>query len=148
MSFLGLLILLIPGLFFIIRGIWMLNGGGKSWYFARHLYAGGVYAQIAMGVGFLWFAIAGFPRSQVISLILIYIGGGFAILAVIFNFVRPSFLKPAWLKWLEREHRDIYHLLEQDAHDMGLKTWERRMETRENLEEWVAEVRQKHGLEK
>jgi hypothetical protein len=128
----------------------MLKGRGKGWYFSRHLYAGFVYAQIPAGVALFWFALtAAVPRSYLsVGLSIGYIGIGFGLLAVIFNFVRPSFLKPAWLKWLEQEHGDVFPLLEQDAHDMGLKTWERRMETEEDMETWVAKVRQKHGLEK
>jgi hypothetical protein len=143
----GITILIGMGLTALLNGLRMLRGGNKAWYFARHLYAGGVYAQIPMGVGVLLVAGSAFVPLN-ISNILIDVGIGFGLLGVIFNFVPPSFLRPAWLKWLRHEHGDIYHLLEQDAHDMGLDKWERRMQRQEDMEEWVAEVRQKHGLEK
>jgi hypothetical protein len=141
----GFLILVLPGLFFVWRGIWMLKGNSKAWYFARHLYAGSVYAQIPMGIGFLSFAAGGIFQFQGLLFPFIYIGGGFFLLGIIFNFIRPSFLKPAWLKWLERKHGDIMPILDKEAYEMGLETWEKYVDNR-GLAVWVAEVRRKNGL--
>jgi hypothetical protein len=140
-------VFVLPGLLLLGRGIWMLKGGAKAWYFARHLYAGGVYAQIPLGITFLWFAIATMPESHSTQLLFVYVGSVFGIVGVIFNFLRPSFLKPIWLRGLERKHGDIMSILEKDAHEMGLEVWEKYVDN-QGLDVWVAEVRLKHGLDK
>jgi hypothetical protein len=140
-------VFVVPGLFLLGRGIWMLKGGAKAWYFARHLYAGGVYAQIPLGITFLWFAIATMPESHDIQLLFVYVGSAFGIVGVVFNFLRPSFLKPAWLKRLERQHSDIMPILDKEANEMGLETWEKYVDNR-GLDVWVAEVRRKHGRDR
>jgi hypothetical protein len=55
-------------------------------------------------------------------------------------------IKPRWYRWLEEHHGDIIPLLQQEARAMGRWKWQRRVATQEGLEEWVAEVREKHGL--
>jgi len=94
----------------------------------------------------LVWAIAAIPDSTDLSLFIIYIGIGFGVLGCIFYVFQPSFLKPAWLKWLEREHGDIMPLLIQDVHELGDSVWQKRVETQAGLEDWVAEVRRKHGV--
>lgn len=137
------LILAALGVISLLRGIWMLAGGGKGWYFSRHIYAGFTYAQIPVGICFIFLALATLTQLELFT----GIGIGIGILGLLFNFLQPSFLKPAWLKWLEREHGDIINLLSEDAQKMGLEVWEKRVETQANLEAWVAEVRRrKYGL--
>ncbi len=78
---------------------------------------------------------------------ILWIGGlGVALLGFIFALLQVPVMKPAWLKWLEREHGEIMPLLRREAREMGLDIWQRRVDTQEGLEEWVAEVRRKHGL--
>ena len=59
---------------------------------------------------------------------------------------QPWWLKPKWLRWLEQEHGDILELLREEVRK-DRWGWERRVRTQKDLEEWVAEVRRKHGLE-
>lgn len=146
----GTFIFLSLGLLSLVRGIWMLRGGHKAAYFAKHLYAAGVYAQIPAGIGMIWLALASLlPREALnTALYLGYIGIGFGILAVLASILQPSFLKPAWLKWLERKHGRVMPILVNEAREMGLGSWQERVKTREGLEEWVTEVRRKHGIER
>lgn len=72
---------------------------------------------------------------------------GIGVMGIIFSFIQPSFLKPRWLKWLERNHSTIMSILIKDAHKMGLDVWQNKIKTQEDLETWVAEVRREHGLE-
>jgi hypothetical protein len=58
---------------------------------------------------------------------------------------QPWWLKPAWLRWLEKKHGDILEILWEDVRKDRWR-WEREVRTQEDLEAWVAEVRQKHGL--
>ncbi len=139
-------VLIIPSVFLLLHGLWLLKGGSKSFYMAKHIYAGRVYAEIPGGITLFCWALAAILQPHTGSLILLYLGGGFFILALVFNFTQPTFLKPAWLKWLESEHHEIMDLLIEDAHAMGLDIWQKRVETQAGLEAWVAEVRRKHGL--
>jgi hypothetical protein len=58
---------------------------------------------------------------------------------------QPGWLKPKWLRWLEKEHGDIIEILWEEVRKEG-HAWGRRVRTQEELEQWVAEVRRKHGL--
>lgn len=54
--------------------------------------------------------------------------------------------KPAWLKWLEHEHGDILPLLREEIRNVGVSDWNNRINTQDELEAWVLEVRHKHRL--
>lgn len=138
----------IPGLLLLTIPLYRrLSGKGfKGFYMTDHIYTGRIYAAIPFGVAFLFFAAATIPTDIDTGLILGYIGGAFGILGLIFAFTQPSFLKPAWLKWLEREHGDIMPLLRKEAQKMGLNVWNERIQTQADLEKWVKEVRQKYGV--
>ena len=144
MNYTNVLLVMLPAIFLLVDGFWRLMGNGKAAYFARFARSGGVYASLPFAIGWL---LALLPRMIFPNApsILFYFGAGIFILGIIFAGYPPSFLKPAWLKWLEREHGDIYWILENDAHEMGLRIWQKRVKTQEGLEAWVAEVRQKHG---
>lgn len=58
---------------------------------------------------------------------------------------QPWWLKPTWLRRLEKEHGDILEILWEEAR-MDQWKWERRVKTQEGLEAWVAEVREKNNL--
>jgi hypothetical protein len=72
--------------------------------------------------------------------------GIIAVLVVVFQ---PKWLKPKWVRWLEENHGDILDLLIEEARKTPQWTdWAKQVSTQKGLEEWVAEVRRKHGLEK
>jgi hypothetical protein len=79
-------------------------------------------------------------------LIFAYIGGFFFAFGFVAVFVEPSFLKPAWLRWLEREHGSSMPLFWHEVHEMGPEYWQDQVETQAELEEWVTKVLSKHGL--
>jgi hypothetical protein len=143
-SIVGFLIMFLPGLFLIIRGIWMLQGNAKGWYFVKHIYAGFVYGQIPMGIGAIWMALATIPNSQTATYLLLYTGVFFIIVGIVFNFIRPSFMKPFWYRSLESRYGDMMFVLKNEAHEMGLELWQSKMKTQADVEAWAEEVRQKH----
>jgi hypothetical protein len=144
-----ILVLIIPGVFLILFGVYLLRGGRKDFYMATHIFAGRIYAVIPWGIMLLiWAAGSLLSESPDVQSIFIGVGLGFGALGGIFYIFQPSFLKPAWLKWLEREHGDIMPILQQEANATGLGIWEAQVKTQAGLEAWVAEVRHKHGLEK
>ena len=67
-------------------------------------------------------------------------------LSYIFAYFEPNWLSPEWYRWLKEEHGDILPYLAEEAHQMGREEWLKRVETQEDLEQWVAEVRRKHDM--
>lgn len=75
-----------------------------------------------------------------------YVFGPLIISVFVFAIWQPWWLKPAWLRWLEKEHGDIIEILWEEVRKEG-HAWERRVRTQAQLEAWAAEVRRKRGLE-
>ncbi len=63
------------------------------------------------------------------------------------GFLQPSWLSPAWLRQLKREHGEIIPLLFEDAVGMSKEQLDAKTRIWDDLEAWVVEVRYKHGLE-
>ncbi len=66
--------------------------------------------------------------------------------SVILAMIRPRWLVPPWLRWLEDNHKSILGLLKNEARKMGGNEWNRRVRTQSGLEEWVEEVRRKREM--
>jgi hypothetical protein len=79
-------------------------------------------------------------------LILGIVSVGSIIIGILLPFFFPYYMKPDWLKWLEREHSDILPTLRREANRLGYPTWDDMVRTQTGLEKWVAEVRRKHKL--
>jgi hypothetical protein len=76
--------------------------------------------------------------------LVLYVLGPLLLLFYALAIWQPWWLKPVWLRWLEREHGDVIELLWEDVRK-DRWGWERRVRTQAQLEAWVAEVRRKHG---
>jgi hypothetical protein len=74
-----------------------------------------------------------------------FVFGPLIISVFVFAVWQPRWLRPKWLRWLEEEHSDVIEILWEEVRKEG-HTWGRRVQIQEQLEEWVAEVRRKHGL--
>lgn len=85
-----------------------------------------------------------FPK-EVRSDLVTFLYGPLFISIFIFAIWQPRWLKPAWLRWMEDNHKDIIEILWEEVRKEG-HSWERRVRTQEQLEAWVAEVRRKHRL--
>jgi hypothetical protein len=74
------------------------------------------------------------------------------ILAFVVGFWQPWWLKPKWIRQLKQNHPDIYPFLREAAQEeVGtdrdkIREWERKMDTVEGQNEWVAEVRKRLGM--
>jgi len=77
---------------------------------------------------------------------LMLVGLGIVGLGFVFAYLEPYWLSPAWYRWLKKEHSDILSDLAVEAHQLGRQEWLKRVQTQEDLEVWVAEVRRKYGL--
>jgi len=67
-------------------------------------------------------------------------------LGFLFAYLEPGWMSPAWYRWLKKEHGDILPMLIEDAEQIGRAAWLEQTKTQQGLEQWVAEVRHKHGL--
>lgn len=101
------------------------------------------YVLIPIGIMTLFFGLLPF-LPQTGRNLAFNISLAFLIIVYVLAIWLPWWLKPVWLRWLEKEHGDILHLLWEDVRK-DRWGWERRVRTQTDLEAWVAEVRSKHG---
>ena len=124
-------------------------GWVKSWYILvpmpGRLGRGLVYAFLPLGLAFtMELFSAAFPGPdptewRIWETLFLVLGG----IGVLFMTWPPSWIKPRWVRWLEREYGYGLHILLEEARAMGRWRWEARVRTREGLESWVQEVLEK-----
>jgi hypothetical protein len=85
------------------------------------------------------------PTVEMRGDMVLYVAFPLWIVSGILAIWQPRWLKPKWLRWLEDEHSDIIEVLWEEIREEG-HSWERRVRTQEDLEQWVVEVRRKHRL--
>ncbi len=147
----GLMIMGGLGLFLLIGGIVARLGLYKSLYvmngnpaFAPVSLA---YMSIPGSALFFSFALVFFlPSVEIRRQFLFFFILPYQVFLIVLSIWRPWWLKPAWIRWIEKEHSYIQPLLWEDARK-NIWKWERQMRTQKDLEKWVSEVQQKHGLE-
>jgi hypothetical protein len=61
---------------------------------------------------------------------------------------QPWWLKPAWLRWLEGNYRNVLEEMFAEARAMGRRNWAEQVKTQEGLERWANRVAQKHGWQR
>ncbi|MCP5094833.1 MAG: hypothetical protein GY943_04700 [Chloroflexi bacterium] len=141
---LGIFVFIIPGALFLANGIRMFRGGSKEWYFSITPYSAATsYSQIPIGLAILSTSLGAMFQSE----IFFWIAAGFVFIALAFNFWRPFFLKPAWLKHLVDEYGDFVHILAYEAREMDLYVWTHQMQTQVDLDEWAQQVWDKYSAE-
>ena len=140
------LLLLCISLLFIGFGIYRLRGPVSVWYIAYGIATVEFnYAAIPIGFGLIIWALALSPlvSNEGWQLNLLIIGAIVGFLGVVPG---SFFLKPSWLRWLEREHGDIMPLMQQEIEEIGPRNWDQRINNQEELKEWVDDFRRNHGL--
>ncbi len=147
----GFLITLVSiGIGFLLLGISVRLGRFKSWWLLKFnpiVPEIGAYLGIPASITFfVWASIAFFSDVDTRRQIFVYCGGPSLIVTFLLSIWRPRWLAPKWLLWLEDYHNDVLPLLKKEAQHMGGREWEDRVYTQADLEQWVAEVRRKHGL--
>jgi hypothetical protein len=126
-------------------GIYRFKGPVSVWYIAYGVGSVEVnYISIPLGINVASLALATstfIPGNWKIPVIFLGTGsliGGFI-------FARRLF-KPTWLRWLEKKHGGIMPILQNEIQRIGPESWDYKINTQEELEAWVAEVRRKHNL--
>ena len=133
----------IIGISLICLGLFGLFGPVHVWYILRNPFMNlGLNTSIPGGLFFLFLALAFYLPPQS-SLFVVNLGLLVGVVGTILMGNVPSF-KPKWLQWLYQEHGDILELLRQEIWQD--QSWNKRINTQEELELWVNQVRKKHGL--
>jgi hypothetical protein len=144
--------LITGGVIAIALGIWTRLGKNRAWYLVPNYYVllpkSGHYALPIIGLMLIVLGISLLmPKPELVRRVWavgVFPLGIIAVLVVVFQ---PKWLKPKWVRWLEENHGDILDLLIEEARKTPKWTdWAKQVSTQKGLEEWVAEVRRKHGL--
>ncbi len=130
----------------ILLGIWRNIHAVKGFpvYMPRALVL--IYIPMGLTVLSLWLILILPIANEARGNLVMYVSIPLLIITYILAMWQPCWLKPAWLRWLEKEHGDIIELLWEDVRK-DKWGWERRVRTQVDLQAWVAEVRRKYGLE-
>ena len=146
---LAFLSLIIVAMISIYAGVSGTLGYRRQTYILPHYYSGGInYASLPGGVACLFWAIMGIiPLPELWANTLGFLGMGFGLLGLLFNFVQPAFLTPHWYRWLKSQHGDIMPWLRQDMESMGYSEWKERTKTITELEDWAIDVRKRYRWE-
>jgi hypothetical protein len=142
--------LIVVGTTFLVFGVLVKLGRYKRWY----LYEGDpalspkefayVCAPFGLAIIVMGTALV-LPTHEVKQMVFLCLDLPLIIVASLLLFWLPEWIKPAWVRWLEKNHGDILLLLLRQAR--RTPDWEQRVATQEGLEAWVAEVRHKYTLE-
>jgi len=143
---LGLIILSVP---FLVYGLRVQFGRYKRWYLhegdpvysPKEMFY--VYIPISLVIVILGIALI-LPTYELRQAAFFLVDLPLIIATSLLLFWLPNWIKPAWVRWLEKNHGDILLLLLREARITS--NWEQRVATQEGLEAWVAEVRHNHGL--
>jgi hypothetical protein len=137
------------GLYILIR-----TGLFKSWYILKPLPGllepAMMYGAPLFGLAFIAIAVdAMLPAENVDAagwrgffIIILFVFSGFALMIW-----QPAWIKPRWIRWLEREYGYCLDILRKEALNMGRWNWEAQVRTQADLERWVKEVVARHQKE-
>jgi hypothetical protein len=107
-----------------------------------------IYAAVPLGISFLCLSVGSQLPSPGLRQVFLIIAGIFLVIGIVLGLTMPQFLTPWWFRYLRENYDESFiFVLLKDAAD-NYSSWTKRTQTQEGLEEWVAEVRRKHGLEK
>jgi hypothetical protein len=147
----GLIVFLIIIVAFLVWWIRMRMGYDKRWFvipaaplISRNFYFFLPAFVIGSTIGLLGvFLVILDPHADPFLIIVAF---GIYGMGFVLAYLEPSWLAPKWYRWLKREHGDILPDLAEEAHQLGREAWLKRVETQEDLEQWVEDFRRKHGL--
>lgn len=132
-------------LVFFSIGLYRLKGPVSVTYLA--------YGSMAKGVNYLAFPFSltlllwGLGLLPIIpnesKMVVLMIG---VIAPILLAFPALKYLKPKWLQWLEQNHKDIIPILQIEIQKMGPDAWDKQINTKEELESWVHEIKKSRGM--
>jgi hypothetical protein len=96
----------------------------------------------------LFLALSILPTDAKLGNLLLWAFGTMLLIAIIISFLKPNFLKPYWLRWLEDNYGHVLELMFEEARQMGGRNWEMQVKTQAELETWADSVAAKHGWQR
>lgn len=131
----------ILGVIFIFAGIMIRLGIWKGWYWRSR---GGGFAYIPMGIVLILYtyipemqAIGGYLYYAYIGIFLIFIG-----LTVYFSLKPPAWMKPKWVKWVEKHPKSVVKAMKAAALEDELD-WKGNLEDEESVDKLAKKYRSK-----
>nr|MBC7243816.1 hypothetical protein [Chloroflexota bacterium] len=128
------------GVVFTALGVAARLGLWKNWYWRSR---GTAYGYIPLGLLFLVYSFHSTVEARLGSYYILY-QGLFVLLILCglwWTVQPPSFIKPAWVRWVEAYPKEIYDAM-MKAVEQGEK-WEPHVASPEKLENWVKSLRGK-----
>lgn len=121
-------------------GLHRYKGPINVWYIAYGIVTVDAnYLGIPGGISLILLALATLPIvSDKWGMPIVFLAIAVTVFGLIFA---KRLLKPAWLRWLEQEHGAILPVLQIEIQKMGPENWNRRINTQEDLAEWIKEVK-------
>ncbi len=72
----------------------------------------------------------------------------FFLTGIILSFWLPDWLLPNWFRWLVNNYEHVLSEMFDEAHQMGIKRWEKETQTQAELEIWADNVAKEHGWQR
>ena len=93
-----------------------------------------------LGVAVICWAIAALlPLHSAVQRLFFWSGAFFILVAILFSFGPPSFLKPSWLRGLEKRHGKYTKYLRDRARTLNKEEWLEIVNDSAQLQEWADE---------
>ncbi len=144
----GALLMILAGIYLVLDGIRRYRKPFDSMYLGMTQWEIGLaHGAIPTGVGLILFGMffTGFFTNRLVGWIL-FLGAGIIGLGGSLLFIAK--FKPPWLQQLEAQYGEMFiYILTQEIFKIGHKKMNRRIQSQEDLDEWVKEVRRKHNLD-
>lgn len=151
-----LLVGFLLGSVFFGWGMWIRLGYTKGYFLVRgpapFFGPANYHFVILVGAVLIVLGVTGLPAgADTRQKVALYLFVPSLILALIIGLWQPWWLKPKWIRQLRENHPDIYPFLRDAAQEQvgndrkKADEWSARMDTVEGQNEWVAEVRKRHG---
>ncbi|MFZ5915890.1 MAG: hypothetical protein ACOYZ7_03060 [Chloroflexota bacterium] len=140
------------GLVALSFGLYIRAGGFKAWYLIEgesiHVRSETLRnILIPLGVTFMVWAIAWsdlISDTKVGNKIFGYVVMPMFVACIVLSVWNPRWLRPRWLVYLEEEYGTVMWRLLDEARK-NPREWEQQVRTKEGLEQWAKETREKLG---
>ncbi len=141
--------LCLAGLFLLGMGLQLTLGMNRVWWQWRLLpfQEGYFWGSMPLGMAVICWAVSALLPLASTSQRLFFWGGTiFILVAIIFSFGPPNFLKPIWLRGIEKRHRSYTKYLRDQARLLTKEEWLAIVSNSTRLQEWADdEVRKVTG---
>lgn len=128
------------GVFFALFGIAIRLGYFKKMYFASK---GGIYGYLPMGLLFVLYSYyEAYQAGHADNMLIYYIGFGLLIALVLyFSLVKPKWMKPTWVTWIEKYPPKVVNKMTAEIKDNP--DWEKKTIDEASVDAWAKKLSRK-----